>query len=103
MGVPRYTTPTFELTFTEDGLDLTNAESVFVTFNAPGFCLTKTGEDLTVAEKKISVFLSQEETGKMPEGPVRIQANWKNPDGKRMASTIAVAQVSAQLMQKVIE
>ena len=103
MGVPRYTTPTFELTFTEEGLDLTQAAEVYVTFQANGCKITKTGEDLEVAAKKITVLMSQEETGGFPEGPVRIQANWLNPDGKRIASAIAVANISAQLLQRVIE
>ena len=102
MGVPRYTTPTFTLTFTEQTLDLTHAEKVFVTFQGNGVNFTKDGEDLSVEEKKIDVFLSQEESGSLPDGPVRVQANWMNPDGRRYASTIATVMVSPNLLKKVI-
>ena len=64
MGVPQYTTPTFTLTFTEQALDLTQAQNVYVTFKSGETLMTKTGADLTIAEKSIGVYLSQEETAK---------------------------------------
>lgn len=103
MGVPRFTTPTFRLTFTEEGLDLRNAANVFVTFCGRGVTITKTGEALTVGEKEIDVFLEQEETGKFEAGTVNIQANWTTPDGKRIASVIAAAEITPQLLRQVIE
>ena len=55
MGLARYTTPTFTLTFTEDALDLTQAQNVYVTFRSGDVLMTKTGADLTIAEKSIGV------------------------------------------------
>ena len=68
MSVPRYTTPTFTLTFTEQGLDLTQATGVYVTFKQALFETTKTGDDLEVEAKKISVTVSTTVTGKSDYG-----------------------------------
>lgn len=102
MIVPQYTTPTFVLTFTEDDLDLTTAVNVYITFKTKENTVTKTGEDLTIAEKSIEVELSQDETGLMGMGNMLIQVNWTTPDGKRFASEIATYSIGKQLLQKVI-
>lgn len=102
MSVPQYTTPTFTLTFSEDGLDLTEARNVYVTFQSYRNTLTKRGSDLNVEEKAISVFLSQEETGMFSCGDVKIQANWTTPGGKRAASVIKTYAISEQLLKGVI-
>lgn len=60
MSIPRGVTPTFTLTFT-DNIDLTQAEHVYVTF-VGGKAITKSDDDLTVAERQIDVYLTQEET-----------------------------------------
>ena len=101
MGVPYFTTPTFTLTFSERELDLTQAQSVFVTFRSGGKVLTKTGEDLTIAEKTIGVSLTQEETASFQTGVVEIQANWML-SGKRIASEVAQCDMYKQLLTKVI-
>ena len=103
MGVPRGTTPTFLLTFTEEGLDLTEARNVYVTFRMGDRGLTKTGEDLTVEEKQITVCLSQEEMLMFPKGSVRIQANWTSADGGRAASNVCLYPLTEQLLPKVVE
>ena len=45
-----YTTPTFTLTFSDNQVDLTQANQVFVTFKGNIEKITKTGNDLTVQE-----------------------------------------------------
>ena len=102
MGVTRFTTPTFTLTFTEESLDLTNAANVYVTFSSAGASFTKTGEDLEIAEKEIDIYLSQEETGKL-EDQVFIQANWTTETGDRAASDIVAVDIDPQLLRKVVE
>ena len=102
MGVTQYTTPTFTLTFTDEELDLTQARNVYVTFSSAGGNFTKTGDALTVEAKSISVFLSQEETGRL-NGIARIQANWVMPNGMRAASNISAVQIDAQLLRRVVE
>lgn len=101
MGVPKFTTPTFTLTFSEQTLDLRNAQNVYVTFLSGDYCLTKTGEDLVISEKSIGVRLSQEETGNFKKGEVKIQANW-TINGNRVASEIAKADITDQLLAEVI-
>ena len=102
MGAARGTTPTFVLTFTEQTLDLTTAANVYVTFSSGANVLTKTGEDLTVEAKQISIYLSQEETLAFAD-TVRIQANWTTPTGSRAASEIVTYNMSDQLLRKVVE
>lgn len=102
MGVPRYTTPVFTLTFTEKDLDLTQAEEVFVTFRQACKLMTVTGEDLTVGEKTIAVSFTQEETAEFCEGDVEIQANWVIA-GKRAASEKVTYQFTDNLLKQVIE
>jgi hypothetical protein len=102
MGVPRYTTPVFTLTFTEKDLDLTQAEEVFVTFRQACKLMTVTGEDLTVGEKTIAVSFTQEETAEFCEGDVEIQANWIIA-GKRAASEKVTYQFTDNLLKRVIE
>ena len=102
MSAPRGTTPTLVLKFTEPSLDLTVAANVYVTFRYGSNQLTKTGADLTIAPKTISVSLSQEETLQFPEGIISIQANWTGSDGFRAASEIANFTWSKQLLNEVL-
>ena len=101
MGVPRYTTPVFTLTFSDQHLDLTEATDVFVTFKQAGKLMTVTGEDLTVEKKSIAVSFTQEETAEFCVGDVEIQANWMVA-GKRAASEIVNYQFTDQLLKQVI-
>lgn len=103
MSVPQYTTPTFTLTFTEESLDLTLANNVYVTFRSGDNIITKTGSDLTVAQKSIGVYLSQEETAEFQVGDVEIQANWTTAEGGRFASEKAYYDITDQLLKKVVE
>lgn len=103
MSVPIGTTPTFTLTFSEQsGVDLTQATNVYVTFCSGSKTVTKTGEDLTITEKSVSVTLSQEETLPMLY-TVNIQVNWTTPDGKRLASEVIKCEMSMQLLMAVVE
>ncbi len=102
MSVPRGTTPTLVLTFTDPNLDLTAAEDVYVTLKNGQAKITKTGDALEVEPKKISVFLNQTETLGFPEGPAEIQVNWTG-GGKRAASEIASFYFTRQLLDEVLE
>ncbi len=103
MSVPRGATPTFTLTFPEETqIDLTQARSVYVTFSRGMTALTKTGEDLTVGQRSIGVFLSQEETLGFGIGDVEVQANWLTANDKRVVSEIATVAFTKQLLDEVI-
>lgn len=103
MAVAQYTTPTFMLTFTQEGLDLTSAHNVYVTFSSGAVVLTKSGEDLDIGEKTIGVYLTQGETGKFKTGDVAIQANWTTLNGDRTASEMAKIRVDENLLKRVVE
>ena len=103
MSVPQYTTPTFVLSFTEPDLDLTMAYNVYVTFRSKTCSLTKSNEGLTVEAKKISVYLTQQETAKFQPGEIEIQANWTTIEGGRFASNVAKYSIDKQLLTVVIE
>lgn len=102
MGVARATTPTFTLTFTEDGLDLTTASNVYVTFEQKDVNFTKQGADLDIEEKTIDVFLSQEETLQFQIGMVDVQVNWTMANGRRASSDVKQVEISKQLLRQVV-
>ena len=101
MSIPRGTTPTITLTFSEPSLDLTTADNVYVTIQCGALKITKTGADLEVQEKTISLCLTQEETLAIKEGKVQIQANW-TASGYRYASEVATQTFSKQLLNEVL-
>lgn len=70
------TTPTY--IFTNNEVDLTQATKVYVTFSDGNGneIVTKSGDDLTVEEHSVSVWLSQAETLSFPNGRVAVQINW---------------------------
>lgn len=103
MGVPQYTSPTFTLTFNEEELDLTTARNVYVTFRSKERVLTKTGEDLVVDPKTISVYVSQAECANFYIGTLLIQANWIDDMGNRIASDIVRCDVTDNLLKQVVE
>lgn len=102
MGVARATTPTFTLTFTEEGLDLTTASNVYVTFEQKDVNFTKQGADLAIEEKTIDVFLSQEETLQFQIGMVDVQVNWTMANGRRASSDVKQVEISKQLLRQVV-
>jgi len=102
MSIPRGTTPTLTLTFTESGLNLMQATNVYVTIRFGMQQITKTGEDLTIQPKSIALYLTQEETLQFPEGNIYIQANWTAAGGKRCASEIVAQPFSQQLLNEVL-
>ena len=102
-NIARGTTPTFTLTFSDETVDLTTANNVYVTFLSGNTKITKTGTDLTITALSIGVHLSQEETLSSREGIVNIQANWTTADGNRVASEIASYTLTRQLLDEVIE
>lgn len=109
MSIPRGTTPTLHLTFTEEELDLTTASNVYVTFEQGTREITKSGDDLVVAEKQIDVYLNQKDTLGFKAGEVEIQANWisdtldSSGKPKRVGSEIATVEFSKQLLERILE
>ena len=104
----RATTPTLTLTIKDDSVDLTQAKAVYVTLEqGQSFSVTKTGSDLSVTEKTVECWLSQEETLSLKVGTkLEIQVNWTytDTDGttKRNATVIKAIDVTRQLLDEVI-
>ena len=102
----RGTTPTYIFTAPE-GLDLTAANNILVTFSdvKENVIFTKSGEDLEVTETQISVYLTQEETLKFPNGRVLVQINWTYDEGnttKRACSEKMIITARKNLVDEVI-
>ena len=104
----RGTTPTFTLTLNDETLDLTSAQNVYVTFKQ-GYkdyvkaSVTKSGYDIVVSEKEVSVCLTQKESLQFKEGPLYIQVNWTYADGSRACSEIVKIEVKENLLLSVIK
>lgn len=101
MGIPQWTTPTFALTFSHPDVNLLAARNVYVTFCSGNSKITKTGNELTLEEKSIGVYLTQDETSKFSDS-VRIQVNWTTAGGERYASDIVSCTITEQLLRKEI-
>lgn len=80
--VVRATTPTF-IFQTGDEVDLTLASEVHVTFSSFGVLLDKTGDDLEIEPKQISVYLNQEDTLRFKPGRCEVMINWVYENGSR--------------------
>lgn len=91
----RGTTPTLTLRIKNGGpdLDLTQASGVYVTIRQNGKIITKTGDDITIAAKTVSCWLTQEESLSLREqSQAEVQLNWTYYDAvhdtNRRAATI---------------
>lgn len=54
------------------------AESVYVTIEQPGVSVTKTGQDISVEQHSVSVWLSQKESLSLKEGKAEAQFRGQN-------------------------
>lgn len=100
----RGTTPTFKLLLSDEEVNLTQALNVYATFKQGTVLITKTGEDLTVTEHEVDVYLNQEESLKFKEGDkLEVQLNWTYNDGKRACSNIIKIDVGRNLLGSVAE
>ena len=103
----RATTPTFIFTIKSDTLDLTQAESIYVTFSQGSKKITKDGEDVTIdGTKTVSVWLTQEESLALSEGEMEVQINWTYEDAygnhRRAATVVKSICVTNQLLRRIL-
>lgn len=99
-------TPTYTF-YAPEGLDMTQATKVWVTFATPDEreILTKEGNDLTIEQDNVQVFLEQAETLRMPTGEVTIQLNWlyrENGRTKRATSNKFKIRADTNLKNEVL-
>jgi hypothetical protein len=101
----KYSTATIPMVFSPDGI-LANYSVVIVSFKQGLTQLDKETEDLDidVSNNKITVELSQEETGMFESGKnAQVQVNIYYNDEKRQVSVISNIDVAENLYNKVIE
>ena len=101
-NIIRGTTPTFTLTVPE-AVDLTAAQNVYATFRQGAKVCTKSGDEITVSEHQVDIYLDQGETLAFTVGEVEIQLNWTFAGGQRAASTITKVTFDENLLRRVIE
>ena len=100
----RWTTPTFTINLINAGdVDLTDAENVYFTVATKTATITKTGDDLDVEAQSVAVYLSQEESARLPEGVGEIQLNWTYADGRRAATVVKQIRIDKNLLREVVE
>ena len=104
----RGTTPTFTFTIKNKNVDLTQAQTIIVSLTQGCREIEKTGEDLTVTEHAIEVWLTQKESLSLSEGSsCEVQINWTylDPDGetvRRAATRVRSIPISKQLLMREI-
>lgn len=102
----RGTTPTYTFSM-PDGVDLTLASRVYVTFCKldGALIIEKSDEDLEITDRTVEVFLTQEETLSFPNGLIQVQLNWLYEEGsriKRACSQIMQIKAEKNLIDEVI-
>lgn len=97
----QYTTPTFILTLPET-VDLSLVQNLYFTLTQGKTELQKAGDSLVVEGQTVSVFLSQEESGKFTNGKASLQLNWTYGNGARCCSTIVAVDVGRNLLDEVV-
>lgn len=105
--VSRGTTPTYRLILQDTTIDLAEANDVYVTFADGKYnkIIEKTGADLYIDGNVVEIFLTQEETLKLPAGELLVQINWTYNEGgvvKRAASQIVRTTSARNLKNEVI-
>ena len=105
--VSRGTTPTYRLILQDTTIDLAEANDVYVTFADGKYnkIIEKTGADLYIDGNVVEIFLTQEETLKLPSGEILVQINWTYLEGtttKRAASQIVRTTSARNLKNEVI-
>ena len=97
----QYTTPTFVLTL-PNTVDLTLVQNLYFTLTQGKLELQKTGDSLVVDGQNVSVYLTQEESGRFANGKASLQLNWTYANGARACSTIVAVDVGRNLLDEVV-
>lgn len=104
----RGTTPTFTLTIRDENVDLSEATNVYVTFVQGSRVYEKTGDDITIDGRTVSVWLNQQESLDLSEdSTMSVQINWTyldvNDTVRRAATIPKCVKITKQLLKRVIE
>lgn len=100
------TTPTLELTLSDETIDLSIFDHVYATLQKTTMRnrkVTKSDAELTLAANVCSLTLTQEETLLLGEGRCKVQMNWTSDNGAyRDASEIGVFILGENLLNEVL-
>lgn len=98
----RGTSPTLQLKLI--GMDLDRIETVYVTFKQGKRGVTKVsvGDDVTITDEGIEVFLSQQDTLEFKPGEVQIQVRGMTKDNVAFATDIVTRDMGDILQEGVI-
>lgn len=97
----QFTTPTFILTLPND-VDLSQASNVFFTLTQGKTEINKSGDSLVIDGQTVSVYMTQEETGRFVNGKASLQLNWTYGNGARACSNIVSVDVGRNLLDEVV-
>ena len=101
----RGTTPTFRLTIS-GGVDLSEADHVYVTIRQGQTDINLTDSELEIDENVISCWLTQEKSLQLTEGAkAKVQVNWTYDDDgvvKRAATVVKEIVIGEQLLRRVL-
>ena len=100
------TTPTFVLELTNQEIDLTEAQNVYVSFEQGTVNLEKkTGNSgVTVEAHRVLVYLTQAESLQfVANKSIKCQINWTYSDGSRAATTQKSISIGPNLINRVID
>lgn len=100
------TTPTLELTLSDETIDLSTFDHVYATLqrmSTKSKKVTKSDAELTLAGNVCSVTLTQAETLLLGAGRCKVQMNWTSDNGAyRDASEIGMFEMSENLLNEVL-
>lgn len=100
------TTPTLELTLSDETIDLSTFDHVYATLQKTSIKsrkVTKSDAELTLAANVCSLTLTQEETLLLGEGRCKVQMNWTSDNGAyRDASESGVFTLGENLLKEVL-
>ena len=103
------TTPDFTFQIKNQNVDLSEANNVYVSFTQNETEIIKSGNDLEIDGRTVSVWLTQEESMRLKNGKFfEVQINWTYLalDGvtvRRAATKPKAIPVEKQLLKRVIE
>ena len=101
-------TPTLRWTVKNaDGLDLTRALQVWATLRQGARSITRTGEDLGVEAKAVTLHLTQEEALALTPTAAEIQVHWLYRDAedgtvRRGETRVGTIKISKVLLEEVL-
>ncbi len=102
------TTPTLGFRIKDESVNLEEANNMYVTISQGLTEITKTGDFVEIVDqRKVYMWLTQQESFLLKEGEAEAQLNWTYEDPshnpRRAATKPKTIQITKQLLKRVIE